>query len=177
MRRKQKTQPGGWVLDKFSISLGHLGHIVGLRTLLALHDLELYLIALLKTLIAFRLYRAVVDEYIGSTFLTDKSKTLCVVKPLNRAFDSRHLHTFLISFWGRTARAETRTSRPPLGTAQGDLLSHARSGIGERRGVILGVLVRLLVDYNYAANYSMLSKELIGRRCHFELRIWDRVSL
>ena len=98
MRRKQKTQPGGWVLDKFSISLGHLGHIVGLRTLLALHDLELYLIALLKTLIAFRLYSAVVDENVRSTFLTDESKTLSVVEPLDSAFNARHLHTFPFLF-------------------------------------------------------------------------------
>jgi hypothetical protein len=91
---EQKTQPIGWVLDKFSISLGQLGHVVGLRTFLALHDLKLHLIAFLKALVAFRLYSAVVDKHVWSTFLTDESKTLSVVKPLYSAFNSRHLHTF-----------------------------------------------------------------------------------
>jgi len=35
-----------------------------------------------------------VDENVWSTFLTDESKTLSVVEPLNGAFNSRHLHTF-----------------------------------------------------------------------------------
>jgi len=130
---EQKTQPIGWVLDKFSISLGQLGHVVGLWPFLALHDLKFDLIAFLKALVALRLYSAVVDEHVWPTFLTDESKTLSIVKPLYSAFNSRHLHTFLlISFWAEQLGAGTRASRPPLGTAQGDLLHTPESELGER---------------------------------------------
>src|SRR5215469_11841929 len=129
---KQKTQPHGWVLDKFSISLGHLGHVVGLRAFLALHDLELHLITFLKTLITFRLYGAVVDEYIWSTFLTDKSKTLSVVEPLDSAFNSRHLHIFLFPSGTEQLRPDPNF-QSTLGDCARRLTSHARSGLRERR--------------------------------------------
>ena len=66
-------------------SLGDLDYGICLRAFLTLYDLELHLIAFLKALVAFRLYSAVVDENVRSTFLTDESKTLSVVKPFDGA--------------------------------------------------------------------------------------------
>jgi len=63
---------------------------------LTLHDLKFDLIAFLQALIALGLDGAVVDKYIWSTFLTNESKTLSIVKPLHSAFNSRRLHTFPI---------------------------------------------------------------------------------
>src|SRR5437588_12223244 len=60
---------------------------------------------------------------------------------------------FTHSFWGRQREPEARTSRPPLGTAQGDLHHTPRSEMGNGARVILGVLARLLVTYDYARNW------------------------
>jgi hypothetical protein len=93
---QQKTQPfrlgyrGGWA------HLGHFYHAIGLRAFLALHNFELYLIAFLQALVAFRLYGAVMDENIGTVLLANESESFCIVKPLNCAFNACHLHTFPI---------------------------------------------------------------------------------
>src|SRR5688572_4015862 len=67
-----------------------LRDVGGLRTLLALDDLELHLIAFLKRLEAARLDRAVVDEHIGTSLTGDEAESLRVVEPLDRAGDACH---------------------------------------------------------------------------------------
>jgi hypothetical protein len=99
---KQKTQPFGWVFEELA-SLGNFDYGIRLGTLLALNDLELNLIAFLKTLVALRLYGAVMDEHIGSALLADESKAFRVIEPLNCSLNTSHLHTFPDSFFlGRT---------------------------------------------------------------------------
>ena len=98
---------------------------------MALHDLELYLIAFLEALVAFRLHRAVMDENVWSTILTDESKTLSVVEPFHGAFDSRHLHTFLSFLLGPNSY---KPGDPNFQTTLGDctrrFTSYARSEHG-----------------------------------------------
>jgi hypothetical protein len=72
--------------------LRRLGYIGGLRTFLSLGNFELYLITFLKTFVAFRSDRAVVNEYIRTAVVSsDKAVALGVVKPLHRTFQTFHL--------------------------------------------------------------------------------------
>ncbi len=61
-------------------------NLVGLRSFRTLYDIELNLIALLQTLIAFQLDGAVVHENIGSAIPAEKSIALRIVEPFNGAF-------------------------------------------------------------------------------------------
>jgi hypothetical protein len=65
-----------------------LGNVLSLRTLLPLNNLELYVITFLKALVTLGLDGAIVDEHIGPIIAADETKTLCVVKPFDFAFDS-----------------------------------------------------------------------------------------
>jgi len=71
-------------------------HGVRLRSLLALYDIELDLIAFLQRLVSVQLYRGVVNEYIWPVFASDESVALGVVKPLHFPFVLSH--KFLPSF-------------------------------------------------------------------------------
>ncbi len=70
---------GSWSLRSF-------GDVSGLRTLLSLGDLELYLITFLKTFVAFRSNRAVVHEDIGAIVPSDEAVALSIVKPFTVPF-------------------------------------------------------------------------------------------
>src|SRR5207244_524205 len=72
-----------------------LGYVRSLRALLTLHNLELDLISLLETLITFGSDCAVVYEDVGTAFVTDKTVTFGVVKPLYCSFQ-----TFHVAPWG-----------------------------------------------------------------------------
>jgi hypothetical protein len=63
-----------------------LSHICSLRSLGALHYLELDYIVFLQTLVAFGSDRAVVDENVRTIIAAKKAVSLGVVKPLYDAF-------------------------------------------------------------------------------------------
>ncbi len=60
-------------------------HLVGLQTLLALHDLEFDALALLKASVARPDDRRVVDEYVLTTVDGDEAVALFGVEPLDGA--------------------------------------------------------------------------------------------
>src|SRR5690349_15023176 len=78
---QQKTQPHRLGFPRSStFSLGYFDYAVGLRTFLALHDLEFNLIAFLKALVTLRFDCAVVNENIRPTILADESKPFGIVE-------------------------------------------------------------------------------------------------
>src|SRR6185436_11488362 len=70
--------------------LRDLGHVGGLRSFLALHDLELHAIAFSERLEATALNRAVMHEHIRTSLAGDESESFGVVEPLHRAGNARH---------------------------------------------------------------------------------------
>jgi len=74
------------------LSLGSFSDVCGLRPFCTLGHLKLHLIALLKTFVAFRSDRAVVDEDIRAAIVASyEAVTFCVIKPLHRTFQTFHL--------------------------------------------------------------------------------------
>ena len=67
-----------------------LAYVLCLRAFLPLHDLKLDIVTFLKALITFRLDGAVVNENIRAVIPADEAEALCIVKPFDFAFDSRH---------------------------------------------------------------------------------------
>ena len=63
---------------------------VRLRTLLALDNVELDVIALFQRLVSVQLDRGVMDEYIRPIFAADESIALCVIEPLDLPFVLSH---------------------------------------------------------------------------------------
>ena len=59
---------------------------IGLRTLLALDDVELHVIALLQSFVPIQLDCRVVDEYVWPVFTPDESVAFGVVEPLDLTF-------------------------------------------------------------------------------------------
>ena len=88
--RKNKTQPLGWVCLSNNPA-SKFDNVTGLRALLALHDLKLYLVTLLQAFIAFGTDGAVMDENIRSVVATDEPEAFGVVKPLYCSFNTSHL--------------------------------------------------------------------------------------
>lgn len=106
----------GWRTIKNDKNLRNLHYALGLRTFLALHDLELHLVAFLQALVAFGFYGAVVNENIRTVFLSDESEALCIVEPFHCAFNARHLHyTFPDFFLGRTRSEPVEFQNFPWG--------------------------------------------------------------
>jgi hypothetical protein len=67
-------------------------YVAGLRALLTVHDLELYLVAFLQALITVIVDGAVMDEHVWTAILTsDKAKTFCIIEPLHGPFQSHVL--------------------------------------------------------------------------------------
>jgi len=71
--------------------LGTLAHVRGLRSFLALHNLELDGIALLQAFVAFTGNGAVVDENVGPAFASDEPVSFGVIEPLNCTFQAIHV--------------------------------------------------------------------------------------
>ena len=67
------------------------GHALRLWAFLPLDNFELNIIAFLEALVTLRLDGTVVDEHIGTIIAADETKALCVIKPFNFTFDSRHV--------------------------------------------------------------------------------------
>ncbi len=67
-----------------------LADVLCLRAFLPLHDLKLNIVTLLEALIAFRLDGTVVDENVRAVIPADEAEALCIVKPFDFAFNSRH---------------------------------------------------------------------------------------
>src|ERR1700757_2477567 len=83
----------GYIMENCS----DLGHVGRLWTLGALRDVEFDVVTLLQALVALGRNCTVMYEYIGPVFPSDETVSLCVVKPLNGAFqtfhaDSSHFH-------------------------------------------------------------------------------------
>src|SRR5690348_9746157 len=70
---------------------GGLADVCGLRSFLALHNLELHRIAFLQALIAFAADGAVVNEHIGSVVPSDEPVSFGVIEPLHSSFQSIHV--------------------------------------------------------------------------------------
>jgi hypothetical protein len=68
------------------LDLRCFANVCGLRTFLTLSNFELHLIALLKTFVAFRGNRTVVDKDIGAIVPSDEAVALSIVKPFHRTF-------------------------------------------------------------------------------------------
>ena len=83
--------PSGTIDVPSTIALRSLCNISGLRTLLPLYDFELYLVALLQTLVTLCGDCAVVYENIWPVITPNEAVALCVVKPLNRTFQTFHV--------------------------------------------------------------------------------------
>jgi hypothetical protein len=63
---------------------------IGLRTLLALDDVKLYVIALFQSFVPIQLDCRVVDEYVWPVFTPDESVAFGVVEPLDLSFVLSH---------------------------------------------------------------------------------------
>jgi len=63
---------------------------IRLRTFLALHNVELYLVALFERFVSVQLNRRIMDEDIRPIFASDKTIALGVVKPLDLTFVLSH---------------------------------------------------------------------------------------
>lgn len=61
------------------------GYLVGLRTLLTFNDVEFDFVAFFQTFVPIDLDGAVVHKDVRTLIASDKSITLCVVKPLDLA--------------------------------------------------------------------------------------------
>src|SRR5665213_1005382 len=61
-----------------------------LRTLLALHNVELYFVAFFERFVSVQLNCRIVDENIRPVFASDESVALGVVKPLDLTFVLSH---------------------------------------------------------------------------------------
>lgn len=68
-------------------------HLIGLRALASLDDVELYFIAFFEALIALALNGTVMDEDIGPTVAAQETVAFSVVEPLNRTFILCHFAT------------------------------------------------------------------------------------
>ena len=75
---------------------GGLGYIGRLRPFLSLDDFKLNLIALLQAFVAFGGNGAVVNEHIRSIVAAEKTISLRVVEPLDRTFQTFHVHLPLL---------------------------------------------------------------------------------
>jgi hypothetical protein len=85
------TQPAlhaGQELQKIS---GSLADICGLRSFLALHNLELHRVAFLQALVAFAGDGAVVNEHIGSIVPSNEPISFGIIEPLHSSFQSIHV--------------------------------------------------------------------------------------
>ena len=87
----------GWVAIRKVVKNGlrNFGDIAGLRTLLALDDFKLYLIAFLQAFVAFAADRAIVNEYIRPVVATDKAEAISIVEPLDHSSDTSHFSHLL----------------------------------------------------------------------------------
>jgi hypothetical protein len=85
-------QPAGRRRYSTKETLRRLGDVGGLRALLSLGDLELDLIAFLKTLVTLRRDRAVMHEDIRAAIVaTYEAIAFGVIKPLHRTFQTFHV--------------------------------------------------------------------------------------
>ena len=63
---------------------------IGLRTLLALNDVEFHLVPFFQALVSIELDRAVMNKHVGSVVPANKAITLRVIEPLHFAFVLSH---------------------------------------------------------------------------------------
>lgn len=66
------------------------GHAFSLRAFLSLNNLKLYIVAFLKTFVAVRLDGAIVNKNIRAIVTANETEALCIVKPFDFTFNSRH---------------------------------------------------------------------------------------
>ena len=71
--------------------LADFGYFVRLRPFLALHDLKLNNVALLKGFKPFTLNCRIMHEDVSSTILADEAVPFAVVEPFHFALNSRHV--------------------------------------------------------------------------------------
>ena len=82
---------------RFRAGSGGLGHVRGLRALLALNYLELDAVAFLEGLEHTSLDSAVVDEDVRAALMRDETVALRVVEPLHGPSDACHVAYLLLN--------------------------------------------------------------------------------
>ena len=109
------------VFKRLGLDLRSFRNVSGLRTLLSLGDLELYLITFLQAFVAFRSNCAVVYKDIGAIVPSDEAVSLSIVKPFYGTFQSFHVRPFghVLYRRGRTLSFEAIVL-PPEGDCQGN---------------------------------------------------------
>jgi hypothetical protein len=80
--RRDKINSGGYFLT----DLFEAGHLIGLRALRTLDDIELHLIPLFKAFVSFALNRTVMNEYVCPAVSAEEAVALRIVEPLYGAF-------------------------------------------------------------------------------------------
>src|SRR3954452_2806714 len=68
-----------------------LAYICCLGSFLALHNLELYRVALLQALVAVARNRAVMDEHVRAIIASDEPVSFGVIEPLHSSFQAIHV--------------------------------------------------------------------------------------
>ena len=68
--------------------LGHLGDVLGLWSLGAVHDCELHLVALVQRAVTIGLNGGIVDEDVLATLMRDKAIAFRRIEPLDRAVNT-----------------------------------------------------------------------------------------
>ena len=66
------------------------GDLIGLRSFLALDDIELDIIPFFQAFVTVKLNRAVVNEYIRAIITPNEAIAFCIVEPLHFAFVRCH---------------------------------------------------------------------------------------
>jgi len=94
--RKKHPVWMGWASEliakrESSCSCRQLDYIARLRAFLALHDLELDVIPLLKAFVTFRVDGAVVNKNIGPVVPPDETEPLSIIEPFDFTFNPGHL--------------------------------------------------------------------------------------
>lgn len=81
---------------------GDLADVGRLRPFLAVDDFELYVVTLRQAFVTFTGDTGIMNEHIGPIIAADESVPLCVIEPLDLAFNSRHV--LFLSYYASTYR-------------------------------------------------------------------------
>ncbi len=95
--KKQKTAPGRGFLNNACVQGLHRNHVIRLRALLAVFDVELYLLTLGQGLETRTGDGAVMDKNILTAFHLNKPEALGLIEPFNSTRTSGHSKTSSIS--------------------------------------------------------------------------------
>ena len=93
---------------------------------LTLNDFEFDCIAFLQTLVSIGRDGTVVNEHIGATIASDEPISFCVVKPLDRTFQSLHVRPLSQASFTRT---RSKSSKDPACPVNAHILGCVRTTV------------------------------------------------